>query len=70
MKENHLIEVEGLKKYFNVGNGKIVKAVDDLNFYIREGETLGMVGESGCGKSTAKPYHSPLVRADRRKRPV
>lgn len=53
MKENHLIEVEGLKKYFNVGNGKIVKAVDDLNFYIREGETLGMVGESGCGKSTA-----------------
>ncbi|WP_339324102.1 ATP-binding cassette domain-containing protein [Paenibacillus sp. FSL W8-0194] len=53
MKENHLIEVEGLKKYFNVGNGKIVKAVDDLNFFIREGETLGMVGESGCGKSTA-----------------
>ncbi|MDR9853011.1 ATP-binding cassette domain-containing protein [Paenibacillus sp. VCA1] len=53
MKENHLIEVEGLKKYFNVGGGKIVKAVDDINFYIREGETLGMVGESGCGKSTA-----------------
>ncbi|MCJ8011376.1 ATP-binding cassette domain-containing protein [Paenibacillus sp. KQZ6P-2] len=53
MKENRLIEVEGLKKYFNVGGGKIVKAVDDINFYIREGETLGMVGESGCGKSTA-----------------
>ncbi|MEC0369938.1 ATP-binding cassette domain-containing protein [Paenibacillus chibensis] len=53
MKDNHLIEVEGLKKYFNVGGGKIVKAVDDINFYIREGETLGMVGESGCGKSTA-----------------
>lgn len=53
MKENHLIEVEGLKKYFNVGGGKIVKAVDNINFFIREGETLGMVGESGCGKSTA-----------------
>ncbi|KOR88420.1 ABC transporter ATP-binding protein [Paenibacillus solani] len=53
MKDNHLIEVKGLKKYFNVGKGQILKAVDDLNFYIREGETLGMVGESGCGKSTA-----------------
>lgn len=48
-----LIEVEGLKKYFNVGKGKVLKAVDNLNFSIREGETLGMVGESGCGKTTA-----------------
>ncbi|AJS57740.1 ABC transporter ATP-binding protein [Paenibacillus sp. IHBB 10380] len=48
-----LIEVSGLKKYFNVGNGNVVKAVDDINFSIREGETLGLVGESGCGKSTA-----------------
>ncbi|WP_106768319.1 ABC transporter ATP-binding protein [Paenibacillus faecalis] len=53
MKDNKLIEVKGLKKYFNVGKGNILKAVDNLNFYIREGETLGMVGESGCGKSTA-----------------
>ncbi|MEK3731139.1 MULTISPECIES: ABC transporter ATP-binding protein [Paenibacillus] len=53
MKDNHLIEVAGLKKYFNVGKGNVLKAVDNLNFYIREGETLGMVGESGCGKSTA-----------------
>ena len=53
MKDNHLIEVKGLKKYFNVGKGQVLKAVDDLNFFIREGETLGMVGESGCGKSTA-----------------
>ncbi|UNK20093.1 ATP-binding cassette domain-containing protein [Paenibacillus sp. N3/727] len=53
MKSNNLIEVNGLKKYFNVGKGNILKAVDNLNFYIREGETLGMVGESGCGKSTA-----------------
>jgi oligopeptide transport system ATP-binding protein len=49
----NLIEVEGLKKYFNVGNGRILKAVDNINFTIREGETLGMVGESGCGKTTA-----------------
>ncbi|MEC0181467.1 ATP-binding cassette domain-containing protein [Paenibacillus peoriae] len=50
---NNLIEVDGLKKYFNVGKNRVLKAVDNLNFYIREGETLGMVGESGCGKSTA-----------------
>lgn len=48
-----LIEVEHLKKYFTVGKGKSLKAVNDLNFGIRKGETLGMVGESGCGKSTA-----------------
>ncbi len=49
----NLIEVEGLKKYFNVGKGKVLKAVDNINFTIREGETLGMVGESGCVKTTA-----------------
>lgn len=49
----NLIEVEGLRKYFNVGKGKVLKAVDNINFTIREGETLGMVGESGCGKTTA-----------------
>ncbi|WP_223070307.1 ABC transporter ATP-binding protein [Paenibacillus caui] len=48
-----LIEVEGLKKYFNVGKGKVLKAVNDINFSIQKGETLGLVGESGCGKSTA-----------------
>jgi oligopeptide transport system ATP-binding protein len=48
-----LIQVNGLKKYFNVGKGSVLKAVDDINFSIRQGETLGMVGESGCGKSTA-----------------
>lgn len=53
MKSNNLIEVNGLKKYFNVGKGNILKAVDNISFNIREGETLGMVGESGCGKSTA-----------------
>ncbi|MDY4190622.1 MAG: oligopeptide/dipeptide ABC transporter ATP-binding protein [Oscillospiraceae bacterium] len=47
-----LLQVEGLKKYFTVGKNKLVKAVDDLNFSILPGETLGLVGESGCGKST------------------
>ncbi|OGO77646.1 MAG: oligopeptide ABC transporter ATP-binding protein OppF [Clostridiales bacterium GWB2_37_7] len=47
-----LIEVKNLKKYFNVGSGAILKAVDNINFAIKEGETLGLVGESGCGKST------------------
>lgn len=48
----YLIEVNHLKKYFKVGRGMILKAVDDVNFKIKKGETLGLVGESGCGKTT------------------
>ena len=48
-----LIEVRNLKKHFNVGRGLTLKAVDGISFTIKEGETLGLVGESGCGKSTA-----------------
>ena len=46
-----LIEVRNLKKYFNTNKG-LLHAIDDVNFYINKGETLGLVGESGCGKST------------------
>lgn len=52
-----LVEVKHLKQYFNISTGffqsKPLKAVDDISFNIREGETLGLVGESGCGKTTA-----------------
>jgi oligopeptide transport system ATP-binding protein len=47
-----LVEIKGLKKYFSVGGGKMLKAVDDVDMEIYEGETMGLVGESGCGKST------------------
>lgn len=50
MSEN-LIEVQNLKKYFRVSEGEL-HAVDDVSFSIAKGETLGLVGESGCGKST------------------
>ena len=47
-----LLEVRNLKKYFKTSGGAEVKAVDDVSFTIYRGETLGMVGESGCGKTT------------------
>ena len=47
-----LFFVSHLKKYFQVGNHATLKAVDDVSFEIYKGETLGMVGESGCGKTT------------------
>ncbi len=55
---NYLLEVEHLQKHFPIkgggfGNKKVVQALDDLTFGIKKGETLGMVGESGCGKTTA-----------------
>lgn len=50
-KNDIILEVKHLKKYFKVPAGN-VKAVDDVSFAIRRGETFGLVGESGCGKST------------------
>ena len=47
-----LLEVRHLKKYFGAGGKKELKAVDDVSFTIYKGETFGIVGESGCGKTT------------------
>ena len=59
MEKEILLEVKNLKKYFPIRSGNIfqksqmhVKAVDNVSFTLRKGETLGLVGESGCGKTT------------------
>lgn len=51
-KNQNLLEIEHLKQYFPAGGKKIVHAVDDVSFFIKRGETFGLVGESGCGKTT------------------
>ena len=66
------IQVKHLKKYFPVRGGFLqrvqawVQAVDDISFNIREGECLGMVGESGCGKTTVGRTMLRLIEPDRR----
>ncbi len=52
MLNNQILEIVGLKKYFDYGNNMVLKAVDNISFGIKKGETLGLVGESGCGKTT------------------
>ncbi len=67
----HLLEVQGLTKHFPLkkqlfGRGAdVVRAVDDINFSVRQGETLGVVGESGCGKSTTARLLMSLLAPDR-----
>jgi oligopeptide/dipeptide ABC transporter ATP-binding protein len=57
--DDHILEVRDLKKYFKIGGGLLsrkheltIRAVDDVSFAIKRGETFGLVGESGCGKTT------------------
>ncbi len=52
MTKNTLVEITDLKKYFAADHGQLVRAVDGVSFAIARGETLGLVGESGCGKTT------------------
>ena len=47
----HILDVEHLKMYY-CGKTETVRAVDDVSFHVVKGETFGIVGESGCGKST------------------
>ena len=67
---DYLLEVKNLKKHFLLNNDAIsrltgsvrtLKAVDDISFFIKTGETLGLVGESGCGKSTTARLITRLI---------
>jgi ABC-type oligopeptide transport system ATPase subunit len=64
MTNNIVLEVNNLKKYFPVGKNKYVHAVDGVSFSINRCETLGLVGESGCGKTTVGRTILRLIEAD------
>lgn len=50
--QTYELDVRDLRKYYSVGKRRVLKAVDGVSFHIKKGETLGIVGESGCGKTT------------------
>ena len=59
-----LIEVKNLKKHFRLSNQETVHAVDGVSFAIRKGEIIGLVGESGCGKTTTGRLILRLIEPD------
>jgi len=70
MSSDIILKVEGLKKYFPISRGLfrskvgVIKAVDGVDLWIRKGKTLGLVGESGCGKSTTSRLILRLIDPD------
>ena len=67
MNEQNMLEVRNLTKHFKVGSKQIVHAVDGVSFTLKKGKTLGLVGESGCGKSLCQDYYTdvrPHIGAD------